>query len=222
MLSEQKKLAQIVDLLFIVGTLSGILSLVFAGDLFSNSTTFTSIQLNSNRITTGVLFVLIMTFSLSMVPVTLYPLLKKTNPRLALASVVFRGTLEAVTYILSALCWLMLVWIVNSEISNGLDTPIAFLYTKELLGILNTLCNTMVSIVFSIGTFFMYYCFYKNRLLPSWLSYWGIIGSVLYLMYPILFLYKFDFQLLMLPLAIQEMVMGVWLITKGFNKISIE
>lgn len=75
----------------------------------------------------------------------------------------------------------------------------------------------MLDIVFSIGALFIYYIFYKTKLIPTWLSLWGLIGAILYLAYPILFMFNFDIGILQIPLAVQEMIMAGWLIVKGFN-----
>lgn len=75
----------------------------------------------------------------------------------------------------------------------------------------------IMSIVFSLGALMIYYVFYQSRLIPRWLSVWGLIGGLLYFAYPMLGMFGNDFGFLMLPLALQEMVMALWLIIKGFN-----
>ena len=63
----------------------------------------------------------------------------------------------------------------------------------------------------------IYYLFYQSRLIPRWLSVWGIIGGILYFASPLLGMYGIEWGFLMLPLAVQEMVLALWLIIKGFN-----
>ncbi len=57
----------------------------------------------------GALLVLIMGFVLAMVPVMMFPILRKYNEALALGAIVFRGVLEAVTYIAIVISWLLLL-----------------------------------------------------------------------------------------------------------------
>lgn len=218
---QNQSVAKLVGALFIIGSVAGVLSFVFAGNIFSDIATVTTISANRLRIVTGAIFILVMAFSLSMVPVVLYPLIKKTHPRLALGSVVFRGALEVTIHIIAAVVWLLLVWLVDYDQLNLIKEPNTFLMIKHVLQTLNAVNSQMVSLVFSIGTFMMYYCLYKTKLLPTWLSLWGVYGAILYFSCPVLYLYSFDFGILMLPLAIQEMVMGFWLIFKGFNKTVI-
>ncbi|MGB7096991.1 MAG: DUF4386 family protein, partial [Anaerolineales bacterium] len=67
-----------------------------------------------------------------------------------------------------------------------------------------------------------YYLFYQSKLIPRWLSGWGLIGAVLYLAVPMLGVLGFELEVLMFPLAVQEMVFAVWLIVKGFNPSAID
>jgi hypothetical protein len=78
--------------------------------------------------------------------------------------------------------------------------------------------NGLGAIVFSIGAVIIYYILYKTKLIPKWLSLWGLIGGVLYLGSPILNMFEIEAEFLMYLLAIQEMIMAVWLIVKGFNE----
>lgn len=55
---------------------------------------------------------------------------------------------------------------------------------------------------------------------PRWLTVWGLIGVVPYMAYALLHFFHLDtgygFYLQMV-LAPQELVMGAWLVIKGFN-----
>ena len=66
-----------------------------------------------------------------------------------------------------------------------------------------------------------YYLFYQSRLIPRWLSAWGLVGAVLYLAAPRLDMFGHGFGLLMAPLAAAEIVLAVWLIVKGFNRSAL-
>jgi hypothetical protein len=88
-----------VGVLFIIGTVAGILSVVVTGSILADPEYLIKVSANENQIIIGALLVLIMGFALAMVPVMLFPIFKKYNEALALGAVVFRGALEAVAYI---------------------------------------------------------------------------------------------------------------------------
>ena len=68
-----------------------------------------------------------------------------------------------------------------------------------------------------LGAVMIYYLFYRSKLIPRWLSGWGLVGAVLYLAAPLFAMFGFALELLEMPLAIQEMVLAIWLIVRGFD-----
>jgi len=90
-MDSNRKTATIVGVLFIIGTVAGVLSVVFAGSILSDPNYLIKISENQNQFVLGALCVLTMGFSLAMVPVMMFPIFRKYNEALALGSVVFRG-----------------------------------------------------------------------------------------------------------------------------------
>jgi hypothetical protein len=62
---------------------------------------------------------------------------------------------------------------------------------------------------------------YRSRLVPRWLSTWGLVGAAFYIVPSVGSMFGLSLGVLMAPLAAQEMVMAVWLIAKGFNPSAI-
>jgi hypothetical protein len=221
-INSNKKVAKMVGVLFIIGTAAGIISLPTAGSIVHAPDYLMRLTENNNRVVLGAFFTLIMGISLSMIPVILFPVFKKYNEALALGAVIFRGALEMLTYMGIASCWLLLLTLSQKYVSAGTPEVSDFhLIGAILLDVENKFVN-MLDIVFSIGALFIYYLFYKTKLIPTWLSLWGLIGAILYLAYPILFMFGFDFGILQLPLAVQEMIMAGWLIVKGFHSYAYD
>lgn len=64
----------------------------------------------------------------------------------------------------------------------------------------------------------------KSRLVPRWLSVWGLIAAVAVLVASVIatldiFLLLAD--LLVIPIGLQEQVMAIWLIVKGFSPFRV-
>lgn len=72
------------------------------------------------------------------------------------------------------------------------------------------------------------YVMYQYKLIPRWLSLWGLIGAALVLLYGLVGILGLGmgltspYTLLAIPIAVQEMVFAVWLIIKGFNPSAIQ
>ena len=221
-MNTYRKTAIIVGILFIIGTVAGILSVVFTGPILDGPDYLVKISANESQIIIGAFLVLVMGFALVMVPVMLFPFLKKHNEILALGALVFRGVLEAVCYILSANNLLFLILLSREYIKAGAPDASHFQTLGAILLEADTyIMNGVLGIVFPIGALMIYYLLYQSKLIPRWLSAWGFLGAIPYLASFLLGFFGLELGILMLPLALQEMVMGVWLIVKGFNPSAI-
>jgi len=226
-MDTNRKTAIIVGVLFIIGTVAGILSVVFTSSILNAPDYLMKVSANENKIIIGALFVLVMGFALAMVPVMMFPIFKKHNEALALGYVVFRGALETVTYIASVICWLFLLILSQEYVKAGAPDASHFQTLGALLLKGNDSISTILVIVFSLGALMLYYLFYQSKLIPRWISGWGFIAILLHLVtgFLILFHLQSPFStiniVMNLPIFLQEMVMAVWLIGKGFNPSAI-
>ena len=217
-----KKTAIIVGVLYIVGTVTGILFRVLTASVQNDLNLLTNVTANENQIIIGALFLLGMGLALAMVPVMMFPILKKHNEALALGYIVFRGALETVTTIAVVIGWLFLTTLSQQYIAGAQDA--SYFQTLGTLTLkANASIGTISQIVFPLGALMFYYVLYQAKLIPRWISGWGLIAAILVLTLAFLDLfgivtpqYVFD-----LPIFLQEMVMAVWLIVKGFNSFAI-
>ena len=208
-MSADRKAAVWIGVLYIIGTVALVLSLVVTGGVLAGPAYLAQVAAQPNQVAIGALLVLLAGFALAMVPVVFWPVGKRYNETLAMGYVVFRGALETVLYIVSALGWLLLI-----ALSTQPDAaPLAgFVRTVEAVT-----WDQLVAIPFALGALMFYVLLYQSRLVPRWLSAWGLVGAALYIVPPLGSMFGLSLGVLMAPLAVQEMVMAVWLIAKGFN-----
>jgi hypothetical protein len=77
-------------------------------------------------------------------------------------------------------------------------------------------------LVFGLSALILNYVLYRSRLIPRWLSGWGLVGAALLLAVSLLQFFSINLgEVLVLPIALQEMVFAVWLIARGFNPSAI-
>jgi len=211
----------IVGALYIIGTVAGVLSMLVMGGRLDAPGYLTVFAADPNPVKLGALLVLVMGLALAMVPVMMFPILKKQNEALAVGYVVFRGALETALYIAGALSWLLLLIVARqySGSSHSADSQVSIL--GDLLLEAGDPITAVRDIVFSLGALAFYYLLYKAKLIPRWLSGWGIAGTIGYLAAGVIAVFSTELVILLLPLALQEMVMAVWLIAKGFNTSAI-
>jgi hypothetical protein len=223
-MTSERKTAIIVGVLYIVGTVSGFLSLVLTGPLREAQDLLAGVAADGAPIVLGALAVLTMGLVLAMVPVMMFPILKKKNEVLALGYVVFRGALETIAYLATAAGWLLLLplsqaYRVGAPDAGSLRAIGALLLDAKEIGSIGT-------IVFCLGASMFYFLLYRSRLVPRWLSTWGLLAVIPYFAGGVLSLAHLLDPLSMIttvldvPMAVQEMVLAVWLIAKGFNPIA--
>jgi hypothetical protein len=222
-----KRIAIVVGLLYIVGTVAGVLSVLVTNPILNDPEYLARLAADGHQFIVGALLVLTMGVALALVPVVLYPIARKHSEVLAMGYVVFRGALEPIAYIGMAISWLALVVLSREAVQAGAaDASYYDSLGAVLLGT-NEALNQVLIFVFSIGALMLYSLFYQSRLIPRWLSAWGFIAIALHLATGFLLLFApigaSSPVILALNLAIflQEMVMAVWLIVQGFNPSAV-
>jgi hypothetical protein len=216
-----------VGVLYIIGTVAGILSVVFSTPILNGPDFLSKVSANENQFIIAALFVLLMGLALALVPVVLFPILKKQNETIALGYIVFRGALETVTYIAMVITWLFLITISQEYIAAGAPDGSYFQPLGALLQKGNDSISTILVIVFCLGALMLYYLLYRSKLIPRWITVFGFIAITLHLVTGFLIIFQLMSpfstinMIVNFPIFLQEMVMAVWLIAKGFNPAAI-
>ena len=216
---DYKGTARIVGILYIIGTVAGTLSTAFL-KVKNEPDYITKIAENPNSLVMGAILTLVMGFALALIPAFMFRILKEHSEAAGVGYVIFRGALETCTYIISAVCYLALSSLGAAYASGTQDTA-------QLLGAgaaLKAIADSSVTaFVFGMGALIFYTALYKYKLIPRWISGFGIAAILLHIASGVLVLFglqeNFDTGSLIMnmPIAVQEMVMAVWLIIKGFR-----
>ncbi len=218
--------------LYFLGTAFGVTGAIVGGEVLSSIVTSKPlagvevlglVAANSSRLTGGAFFTLMMGISLVTMTIFLYPLFRKDSEELAGGMLLFRGALEGTGYMLSTLCILALIALSNEYVATGADSA-ALRSVGNFLYEFDARMSPVLSLMFIIGATFLYVSFYRTRLIPRWLSVWGLIGAVGVIAYILLDFFHMDNGIgfyLQMVIAPQELVMGLWLIIAGFNRAAI-
>ncbi|WP_308035999.1 DUF4386 family protein [Virgibacillus sp. AGTR] len=82
--------------------------------------------------------------------------------------------------------------------------------------------HVATTLAFALAMLLFNCIFCQTKLVPRWLSVWGIIGSTLSILASLLFMIYFigldaTYMILNIPIAFHQLVLAIWLIVKGFN-----
>ena len=220
-MESYRKTAIIVGLLFIIATVTAILTIGFLGNTLETPLNFDTVSENEFQVVMAVLFWIILAVSVAGIGFMMYPILKKYHEGFALGYISFR-IVESVCIIISSIVILSLLTISKEYLGGTLEVIYYQPSANLLLALQNWSFEIGTLIFLGLGGFFIYYPLYELKLIPRVLTIWGLIGAACVLLYGVLSLFGLTadsvaLNILAAPIAIQEMVFAVWLIVKGFN-----
>ncbi len=172
----------------------------------------------------GILVEFIAVVAIPLIGVFMFPVLRRSSEPLALAYVGFRS-FEAVLLILIQTKLLALIEVGRQVTENPNDGVGAWQVAGDLLQAERDTLFQLYVVVFAIGAIILYALLFHMRLVPRWLSVWGLaaaawmgVGNVLAM---------FDAlpessaslveAAIVLPVPLNELVLAGWLIVKGFS-----
>jgi hypothetical protein len=218
-----KRAATIVGVLFITATGAAIVSGAFLLPILEAPDYLVRISAHETRVGIGALFYFAMAAAGAGIAIPMYPILKQYNEPMALGAVGFR-MIEGAIFMVGVMCILALVTVSQAFVQAGAPYGSHFQTLGELLLAGYTIAQAVVPGVFafSLGALMYYYVFYQYNLVPRWLSVWGLLGVTLGIVNGLVDMFggvpnETVSMLLDLPLFVQEMVLAVWLIVRGFN-----
>jgi len=211
-----------VGILLIACTATTILSVVPLGSTLDSSDYLTQLAADDSRVIWTALIEFAWAATGAGIAIALYPVIRRHHPALALASVAGRVA-EGMFVLIGTVSLLALLTVSQESLTPGAD-PAAFTATGDaLLAVRDWTMGFVGVLPFLAAALMYYYVLYRTRLVPRWLSGWGLAGAALGLIAAVYCAYIQDFGLstlntvLNIPIALQEMVLAVWLLTKGFT-----
>jgi hypothetical protein len=221
-MNSNRKSAAIVGIFFLIA-FSGAITIALTKPILDDPDFLNKISVNENQIILGAIFQFIMAAACAGIGVSLYPVLKKYNVGLAMGVVGFR-LIEAVLQIVAFIILLLLLTLSNEFVKAAAPASSFFQTAGSLLIAGNFWSNQVAAILaWNISALMYYYLFYRTKLIPRWLSVWGIVGIILVFLVSMLLMFRVitpmsQFQIVLsFPIALQELVLALWLIFKGFN-----
>lgn len=228
-MNTSRKTAIIVGILFIIATL-----FLFVGEALYQPVLLSPDYLETaypNRIiaTLGILLEFACVLAIPLIPVFLFPILRKNNEALALGYFGFRF-LEAVLFVLIQINKLSLINVSQGYLNDGGTNASYFQNAGSTIQSWNFWSFSFYILFFTVGALMLYATLYQSKLVPRWISAWGLIAAVLLLTGIVLELLEMFNAfpaggrelIYAAPIAVNEMVLAAWLIVKGFNRSALE
>lgn len=224
-MNDNRKKAIIAGVLLITGMVAGVLSVV---PVVEGADYLTKVAANQSQVFIGAFFQLMMIPAYIGFALLLYPILRKFNGGLALGFVGFR--MMAGTFHMIGVISLPLIMIWSQEFIRAGAPDASYFQT---LGSLSRAARDLVNhvaliLALGFGDLMFFFVLYRSKLIPRWLSIWGFVGTVLTISASLLILFLLTevitptYMMMNIPLALQGVVMAIWLIAKGFNSAALD
>ena len=225
-MKTHRKTAIFVGVLFILALVVFLIGQAFYEPILSSPDYLDIAYPNRVIVILGILLEFISALAVVLIPVLLFPILKKQYEVLALGYVSFR-LFEAVLLSIAQIYKLSLVNLSQDYLStSGVDASYFQITGNSIKSVLYWVDHggLIYLIVFVIGTLILNSAFYKSKLIPRWLSIWGLIAAVAILAASVMATFDIFLglaMLLVIPIGLQEQALAIWLIVKGFNPSAI-
>jgi hypothetical protein len=152
----------------------------------------------------------------------MFPILRAHHPTLAVGYVGNR-IIEAVMQVLGSLIPVTLLTFGQQSVPAGVLEDSRLLQALGGLTLsLRAQAFAMLGIFFCLGAFLLYGALYRYRLVPRWLSVWGFVSVVLVSIQIVADLFGINAGMILpLPIIVNEITLGIWLIVKGFEPSAV-
>ncbi len=225
-MNSYRKTAIIVGVLFLIAMGTSLLGINLLESILNAPDYLINVSANKTQVIIGALLEFICAIAVVGIAVMMFPILKKHNEALALGYVGAR-IIESVATFVAGISPLSLITLSQEFVKAGAPVASNFQTLGTLLLALRDWAGQLGMIAFILGALMYYYIFYQSKLIPRWLSVWGLIGVPFWLAVSLLIIFgsltgtSVLATFLYLPIAVNEMVLAVWLIVKGFISSAI-
>ena len=224
-MNANRKTAIIVGVLFIIALVFDIIGRGIYEPILNAPDFLVNAYPNKIQLIIGILLEFICAPAIVLIPIMLFPILKKYNESIALGYVGFRF-LEGILFIFMVINSLSQISLSQEYLNPGAGDASYFQTLGNSIQAENDWATLIYIIVFTLGALMFYYSLYKSKIIPRFISVWGFIAAVFLLTGALLgMLNLIPLPKAMIffgsPIALNEIILAVWLITKGFNSSAI-
>ena len=217
----------IVGILFIVAAVTAIIGLLLYDPILKGPDYLTNGSEHANQVVLGAIMELLLVVSAVGTATTMFPILRKYNETIALWHLCFRF-LEAIIITVGIISVLSLLTLSREFVAAGAADTASYQASGILLKAIHD-WTFLLGPLFMLGinTMMYSYIFFKTKLLPRFIPILGMTGATLVFINALLVMFGVIEQIstwgaiLALPIAANEMILAVWLISKGFNKSAL-
>jgi hypothetical protein len=220
-MNTYRKTAIAVGVLFLIALILNLIGMSIYDPILSQPDYLAGAYPARIRVVAGVLIDFLSFPAIVLIPVVLFPILKRQNMIIATAYVGFRF-LEAVFHISPGIRNLTIIDLSREYLNSGASDNAIHQTIGALIHAQNNWTTLIYILIFTMGAVLFYWLLIKSNLVPRIISVWGLIAAVILMAGSLLGMFGIiptnKVMMFFGPLvALNELTLSIWLIAKGFN-----
>lgn len=218
----QQRIVKTVGLLFLLQMTTAVISYsVILEPILNQEDYLLRLAEKANLVRLAMCLDLICGLSVFGIAVLLYPIFKTYNERIALWYAGLRLN-ELICFVISGMLLLTLLTMSLNLAGAGSSPSEAYSLLAQYLLHARGSTQNLSLFVYCFGTSMFYYLLFQTKLIPRFISIWGLLGVLLLFVEITANIFKTSVGglLIMMPLGLNEVFLGIWLIVKGFDQNS--
>ena len=212
-MNPTRRIAVTTGVIFIIATVAAVVAAALTPAL-TGADYLIQFSAHASQVAAGAIFYLIAAFTSAGIAVSMYPVMKRASAGLALGSVVFRA-LEGAMYMAAVVSLLSLLALGQRfTAAGGADRASLQAIGNSLVSVHDS-ASLVGVFAFCLGAFMYYYLFFQSRLIPRWLSVFGIGAIILMAAACVMSLFSGNpitgYIPLVLPIAEKKKLWALWI-----------
>ena len=221
---KEKMTARVVGALFLIAMAASLIGAGFIESNLNAADFFSNLSAYKSMLTIGALLELVNGIAVIGIGVLMFPIFKRFDEGLALGYVAFR-IIEAVFVFAALISPLAIITLSQAFTAGTLEAANFQTSGASFIAMRTLLAGQVLGIFFSLGALIFYYLLFQSKLVPRFISIWGLIAVALVFSWNLLELIGIQISVGIvfgLPIILNEIFLGIWLIAKGFQSPAVK
>jgi len=220
-MKSNQKIGRITGVLLLLVFISGIIIFQFLqGAVLFSEDFITTTSENSNKIISSTLLGIVNGLVSIVIATLLLPIFKRHSPNLTYLYFAF-CILNFIAIMADNVSVISMLELSNEYVKNGNDSSLEILET--LVFQRHRWTHYFYLLISCFPVFILYYTLYLSKLVPRILSIFGIVAVIIMFIEELLSIFGNSISMdMLLPIALIQLILPLWLIFKGLNSPSLE
>jgi hypothetical protein len=219
-MSPFRTTAAAVGALFLLSYAGFTIGMALVAPSLDPSADLAAIAADEQRLVAGALFLFVNMAAIVGIAALLFPVMRPHGEGVALWYIGFR-ILEATAFVVGSVGILSLISVSDASIAAASSAPV-YEGLRSMALAVNWWAGKLATVAFILGAVALYSLLYRSRLVPRFISAWGLVAVALLIVANALAVdVTAGFQplaLLYAPIALNELLLAGWLLVRGFDR----